>query len=75
VNRLATRHEVARGRLTRRSRQSNRDGRAIGVAEPSATHPVGPHRLTWEMFFDLMHGQQEAISQLAEEVDEPGLSE
>jgi hypothetical protein len=74
VNRLAARHKAARSRPTCVSRQPDRDGRASGVAELSTAHSVGPPPLTWGMFFDLIHGQQEATVQLAREVDDPGLS-
>jgi hypothetical protein len=42
---------------------------------PSTTHRVGPHQLTWEMFFDLMHGHEQAILERPQDVPGPGSSE
>jgi hypothetical protein len=75
VNRLASRHEPGRGPLTCESRHPDRDGHASGVSEPFAPHPIGPPQLTWEMFFDLMHGAPESVSPPGEEVDDPRPSE
>jgi hypothetical protein len=74
VNRLASRHEPGRSPLTCESRP-DRDEHAIEVSEPFAPQPAGPRQLTWEMFFDLMHGAPESISPPGEEVDDPRLSE
>jgi hypothetical protein len=74
VNRLAARHKAARSRATCDFRLPDRDGHASGAAEPSTADPGGPPPLTW-VFFDLIHGQQKAILQLAREVDNPEVSE